>query len=794
MRNLPRITSGSWSSRARRGLLSTTAAIRLLTRRSFLSSSSRSLAVTERNTKPIVTAINESGSSSSGGNPSLNAISNVNDSQTTQREQTNNATAESFSIFPILLPVNAQWDPPFYGRSSTSIQNKTKTSKRNRAVKSRTLEPPLQLAARLRERLQNKGEIKGDEDMLASKNIKVKKVRHNTEARKAFTLLFKACQLLTQVNTSDLQTRMVDTIYGELREQYASNSALFSRLMAQLIHKCDRIDRVDLAESVFTRHHKHEGDVLISVKAIHAYTEMAVLLCRRRRFEQADTIFRVVEMGGAMLDVKAFNAAIIANARANNLPAAFSYVQRMIAAGWKPRSAPINALIVAHQPSDPSYDKRIQQLLTMLDQLASTPNGTLANANTFIPLLERASTLETLETYWSEILKRNLHGNPAIQRVFLNACVRVTINDATTNRNNVKNHDWRKTMSYWQTMLGRFEKRGVVSSDAYRTMLIAYAYKSNAIGARAMATRLAGIDQIWSRTSIHALLHAFGRWPSHWSVDGIMINNKEIAYAMHRHRARLWSTWNIIMKQRSNGLHADGYKSSSRIKVLAPHSFCLDMISALGRVNDVQGLRVIAGIDTWNTTGQLNNNNNNSNSTRDTRILLPLLATLQLDSGQLKDAPKRTILALVRALRGHPKDAFDICQLASPTIQADPALATALLDSLTMQAHHVHLRSFLLQLISWRNTLLQDADRLAGSLVRCLESLAVAVDHSTTDQASNETLKYNTRDNRDTMPPAYVARTLLVAREIASIISTISMDTDVNHAAHILDSHITRQF
>ena len=99
----------------------------------------------------------------------------------------------------------------------------------------------------------------------------------------------RAAELLSRVTSFDLQTRMVDTVYDQLKEQYIGQSMLFSRLVSRLIHVCEAINRVDLAESVFTRYHKHAGEVMLQQKALHAYTEMAVILCRHGQLDQAET-------------------------------------------------------------------------------------------------------------------------------------------------------------------------------------------------------------------------------------------------------------------------------------------------------------------------------------------------------------------------------------------------------------------------------------------------------------------------------------------------------------------------
>ncbi|KAI9591157.1 hypothetical protein BDF19DRAFT_417427 [Syncephalis fuscata] len=195
------------------------------------------------------------------------------------------------------------------------------------------------------------------------------------------------------------------------------------------------------------------------------------------------------------------------------------------------------------------------------------------------------------------------------------------------------------------------------------------------------------------------------------------------------------------------------------------------MIAALGRVNDVQGLRVIAGINTWQSQDLP------KTAARNTQLFKASFAELHINPDRLDNTPQETVLAIVRALCGHPKDALDICRVASPEIRAHPALAIALLNSLTMRSHGIYLRQFLIELIQWRNALLQDTDRLAGTLVKCLEMLTTV-----TGNSSNQS-----------MAPALIARTFIVAREMASVINILGAETDVEHAARVLDQQLAHQ-
>ncbi|KAI9591158.1 hypothetical protein BDF19DRAFT_290094 [Syncephalis fuscata] len=345
--------------------------------------------------------------------------------QSTDKNQAQ-TSQHSFSVFPLSLPINAKWEPSIYHHSVTAVYGKFTKKKANISLRTKPKTKAANQESRLSNRLRQHQAEKELASTIKSSAEGSKSIRLPTEAQQAFTTLNQACELLRHVSSSDLQTRMIDTIYSELREQYANQPLLFGRLVSQLMCACDRLNRVDLAESVFARHHKHAGDILLQHKAVEAYTQMVLILYRRRRLDQAETVFQVVEAAGAILSMKVFNMAIVANARSNRQAIAFSYLQRMIAAGYQPRSAPINALIAAQQPLESGYEVRVQQLLKMLDQLAGP-----FDAHWLMPLhllLYYGKQLHLKR--WSFIGKRFYNAptkNPAIQRLFLKACIRVSM-------------------------------------------------------------------------------------------------------------------------------------------------------------------------------------------------------------------------------------------------------------------------------------------------------------------------------------------------------------------------------
>ncbi|RKP09224.1 hypothetical protein THASP1DRAFT_28977 [Thamnocephalis sphaerospora] len=716
--------------------------------------------------------------------------------------------ASPVTVFPARIPVNARPLPPVFRPACPGTRQPTAALPRSKKSQHRLV--PNTDTGRLMARLRQHVDQSSPAAALAGDMVPVEQPSEPTVAEVAFDALNRACDMFSSAGSPELQTRLADTLYTQLREHYADQPVLFARLMRRLIDVCAFHRRMDLAESVFARMHKHAGAKMLEARALGPYTTLAVLMCREHQLDKAEAVFRVAEVSGTALDAKAFNAAIVANAAAGRQSVAFNYLKRMMAAGWRPRVAPLNALVATQDATDASYSARVDQLLMMLDQLSAHPDGTLANGATFIHLLAQANTLEALETCWDQLLSRGLHRNAAVQRAFLTACLRLfPAADPTVDVTTLEPAHAaalltsRQAMSRWQAMLGRFERRGVATAEAYRTLLAAYAQTSNAIGARVMAARLARTGHGWSCRDMRLLCHAFGRLPAHSNVDGNEARPADTAYLLHQHRVRLWRVWSAWTAQRmlplSAAAAASGPAAHMTPGISVPVPVYKDMLAALGRVRDVRGLWRIWRADSRDFAPTVpatrldkpSVRHGCNDETEDAHLLEPLRV---LHTLRLQTQPVHTTVTFLHALRNFPHDALELWRNAPVVARADASVAAALLDTMTLPVHAPLLRPMLLALVQQQNALLEDQDRLTDVLVRALVRLDGDSDDSSRSSSNNSSNNQDTRAKVTMLPrapaPAELARALTVARELAALLASVRENADVTSAARLLEARI----